>query len=327
MSLLKKKGIALQERWRVALGDYATCLTVDGERAIVGTGDGHVVPIALVTGAALSALPSHRHGVIAIASSRGLVASAGQDGCVRLGTREIAAKVPTEEGLSFSSDGSRLAIADGRRVLVVDREGETRETFEVLTSTIASLAYSPVGTALAAAAYGGVRIFGDATRDLAWKGSFLHVRWSPNGRVIASGMQDGAVHFWRLHDGSDSEMHGFPGKPRAIAWDARSTSLATAGGELTCVWDFVKGPEGERPIVLSGQGAPCERLVFHPSKGRLAGGTRDGEVLMWTPTRGVRPEAVAKVGGEVTALVWIDGGSALLACDARGDVVRFDVRE
>jgi WD40 repeat protein len=330
VSLLKKKGLTLNERWRVALGDYAACVAVDGERAVVGTGEGHVVPIALATGAVLAALPAHRHGALALASSRGLVASAGHDGRVRLGTREIAARVATEEGLAFSPDGARLAIADGKRVLVVDRDGETQASFEPLASTVASLAFAPDGARLAAAAYGGVRVYdlaSGSSRELAWKGSLLHVRWSPTGRVIASGTQDGAVHFWRLDEGSDSEMHGFPGKPRALAWDARGSSLATAGGELTCVWDFVKGPEGSRPIVLAGHGAPCERLAFHPSKGRLAAGTREGEVLLWTPTRGVRPELVVELGSEVTALHWIEGGVSLLACDARGDVVRFDVRD
>jgi len=57
------------------------------------------------------------------------------------------------------------------------------------------------------------------------------------------------AHFWRLGSGRASEMTGYPFEPEAIAWDARSSMLATGGDATICIWEFSgNGPEGTRFI-------------------------------------------------------------------------------
>jgi WD40 repeat protein len=88
-----------------------------------------------------------------------------------------------------------------------------------------------------------------------------------DAKVIACGSQDASVHFWRLKSGKDSEMTGYPFKPKALAWDRESKLLATAGDAKVTVWDFRgKGPEGSRPIQLESHKGVCTRLAFSPRK-------------------------------------------------------------
>ncbi|MBX3249097.1 MAG: WD40 repeat domain-containing protein [Myxococcales bacterium] len=238
--------------------------------------------------------------------------------------------MPTPAGLAFTPDGALLAIADRRRILVVDRSGELRHVLEPHASTVEALAYAADGRTLAVAAYGGLRLWSieagePAAKDLAWKGSLLQTAWRPNATVIASGTQDGAVHFWRLDRGSDAAMHGFPAKPKAIVWDSRGRVLATSGGGLVCTWDFTTGPEGQRPTILSGHDdVPCDVMAFKPLEATLAGGTRAGRVLLWSPLRSPEPLAGAEVGAEVTALAW-SPSELLIVTTRTGTVVAYEL--
>ena len=145
-------------------------------------------------------------------------------------------------------------------------------------------------------------------------------------RVIACGSQDGSVHFWRLATGQDSQMSGYPSKPRALAWDHESRLLATAGDASVTLWDFRgKGPEGTRPIVLDAHKGLCTRLAFSPRKGVLASGSQDSSILLWEPRRGTRPVRFAFLEDEVTALRWHPEHHTLVGADAAGTLCAWEI--
>ncbi len=75
-------------------------------------------------------------------------------------------------------------------------------------------------------------------RLLAWPGYHRSVAWSPDGRYLVSGMEENALHGWRLPDGGDIEMGGYPGQPRSLSFSADGRVLVTSGGMRAVCWRF-----------------------------------------------------------------------------------------
>jgi WD40 repeat protein len=134
------------------------------------------------------------------------------------------------------------------------------------------------------------------------------------------------VHFWRLASGRDSEMTGYPFKPRAIAWDAHGSMLATGGAADVTVWGFGgKGPEGTSPIQLEAHQGVVTQLAFAPRKATLASGAQDMGVILWEPKKQTKPVAFGFLDDQVTGLAWRPDQRALTGVDAGGNVVTWSV--
>jgi WD40 repeat protein len=164
-------------------------------------------------------------------------------------------------------------------------------------------------------------------RVFAWKGSLISVAWSPDGKVIACGSQDNSVHFWRLSTGNDSEMSGYPSKPRALSWDAKSSLLATSGGEEVCVWDFAgKGPEGLPPPAA--QGARRHRagtlLLAPPRNARLRRRRRRSAALGAPQLHRALPRR-AMLDSPASVLAWHPTEHRLAVACADGAVALFSL--
>lgn len=328
----------LRYRFRGDAAEYATCLAVsaDGAHLAVGNGDGGLTVLDGETGALRFGRTMHAGGVQAIDLAGGLGLSGGNDGKARLWdarTGEERAVIDGEprawvEHVAFSADGKVAAMASGKVLRFVDRDGAVLHRVEAAPSTIAGLAWNRKGTELAIASYGGLRTYRPATgaraKYLAWKGSLVSIAWSPDEKVVACATQDCAVHFWRLTTGNDSEMSGYPNKPKALAWDASSTMLATGGDATGIVWSFTgKGPEGTSPIQLAGHGKPITKLAFHPKKGLLVSASQDGSIFVWEPKKSNKPIAFASMPAEVTGLAWRGQSTDVVACDAEGGIACF----
>lgn len=325
---------ALREAWRLDVGDYVVgaAWAHSGQRCAVGCGGGEVHVLG-ADGAREWLIPAHPSGLCALAWQPGgeLLATAGHDGCARLwrvGQVEPVAKLQGTAGwvehLAWSPDGRTLATASGRVVRLWHPDGAPRLETPAHASTVAGLRWSRGGDRLATIAYGGVTVWdvarGVSARELAWKGSLIALAWSPDDKVIACGSQDCSVHFWRLASGRDSEMTGYPLKPRSLVWDASSTLLATAGDATALLWDFGKGPEGTRPIELQRHELPVTALAFAPRRCALLTGAQDMGVILWEPRRTTKPVAFSFLEGEVTALAWRSDQALVLAGDSAGTV-------
>ncbi len=329
----------LRSRWRGDAADFATSLAVsaDGKHVVVGSGAGGVSCFDGLTGGLRFGREVHAGGTSTVDVSGDLVASGGNDGKARLlevRTGDERAVIDGEprawvEHLAFAPSGAVLAMASGKVLRFVDRAGVVLHRIEAAPSTIAGLAWNRKSTECAIAAYGGLRTFrparGDRAKYFAWKGSLVSIAWSPDEKVVACGTQDCGVHFWRLSaGGSDSEMSGYPSKPKALAWDASGTMLATGGDSTSIVWSFTgKGPEGTKPVQLAGHGKLVTKLAFHPRKGLLASASQDGSIFVWEPKKSDKPVAFGALPAEVTGLAWSAGNGDLVACDAEGSVVCF----
>jgi WD40 repeat protein len=331
----------LVTRWRIDAGDYVAAVDVsrNGELCVVGLGDGDILGLEIPTGRELFRVRAHDGGVLGVGLSPDgtRLATCGQDTVAKLwlSSGKFVRELPGAgkawvEHVAWAPAGGRLATAAGRMVRVWTSEGEPIVETEPLASTVSGLAWRADGTGLAATCYGGVHILpfvrGAKARHLPWKGSLISVAWSPDAKVIACGSQDSSVHFWRLKSGQDSQMSGYPFKPKALAWDSESKLLATSGDATVTVWDFRgKGPEGTRPIQLAAHKGACTRLAFSPKRGVLASGSQDTSVLLWEPRRGNKPIRYAFLEDEITALAWHPLHEGLVGADSSGSVACWNV--
>lgn len=331
----------LAARWRADTGDYVTALEVarDGERCVVGLGDGHVLVLDLASGGERCRFMAHAGGVlgVSVAPDARCVATCGQDTSAKLWSLEgqLLRELPGGssgwvEHVAWAPVGGRLATAAGRSVRVWSSDGDPIVQSEPLASSATALVWRSDGSGLAVSCYGGVHLMpfvaGAKARHLQWQGSLISLAWSPDGKVLACGSQDRSVHFWRLASGRDSEMTGYRFKPKALAWDRESKLLATGGDANITVWDFRgKGPEGTRPMQLDEHRGLCTHLAFSPVGGLLASGSQDTSILLWVPRKSQRPQRFAFLEEAVTALAWHRAQSTLIGADAAGTVCAWDI--
>lgn len=331
----------LEPRFRVDTGEYVAALDVsrDGRLGVVGLGDGRVLGLEPTTGASVFAIEAHSGGVLGVSVSPDgrLVATCGQDAAAKVWGADgaLVRELPGGGGawvehVAWAPSDGRLATASGKKVRVWTAQGELAVETPPFASTVTGLAWRADGSGIAASCYGGVHVMpfvaGAKARHLPWKGSLISLAWSPDAKVVACGSQDSSVHFWRLASGQDSQMTGYPFKPKALAWDSESKLLATSGDAKVTVWDFRgKGPEGTRPFQLDGHREVCTALAFSPRKAVLASGSRDSSVLLWEPRKSEKPLRYAFLEGEVTALRWHPLHPTLVGADASGTVCGWGV--
>lgn len=210
------------------------------------------------------------------------------------------------------------AVAAGKQVHLVAAGGTPTATFDHPNS-VGGLAFDPKGRQLAAAHYGGVSLWWarpgkQQPRRLEWTGSHLDLSWSPDGKYIVTAMQENALHGWRLADGADMRMSGYPAKVKSVSWLARGRYLATGGAESVVCWPFdgKNGPMERAPLDLGwGFEGVVTMVAAHPRHEVVAAGYEDGTAIL-VQLGQLAPVLVKHPGGgAVTALAWSADGRDL----------------
>jgi len=310
-----------------------------GDRVAVAGAAGGIAFYDLKERAELRRWRAHAGGLHRIAwhPSATLLASAGQDGHTRVWTvasdepfADVRAPGDWVEHLAWRSDGRQLAFACGRELRVCSTSGAIEWSGSYAASTVSAIAWRPGGSQIAAAGYGGVQIYdtnqeGVVAHRLASRGVLTGMRWSPDGRVVAASCQDNAVHFWRLREGSNARMAGFPLQPKQLDWSSNSKWLATGGGDAVSLWPFDRhGPEGCPPVSLESHKAPVSALAFAPGAPWLASGCRDGALCLWRLGRFDKPVGGIRLDARIELIRWgWRGSGALLAVATQSGRVDF----
>ena len=225
------------------------------------------------------------------------------------------------DAVTVRPDGA-TAWSAGRTAWARSGKGEVKSLS--LSSTVRGLAFAPKGYRLAVAHYNGASLWfpntAEAPEVLTWKGSHLDVTWAPDARFVVTSMQENSMHGWRLSDGGNMRMSGYPAKPRSFSWSRDGDWLATSGAEACVVWPFEgkTGPMGKQPRECGVRAVKVTQVAFHPKAMVLAIGYEDGFVLLCRladaselPVRLENPE-----GGAVSAMAW----------DAKGEHLLFGTR-
>ncbi|HMK91055.1 MAG TPA: WD40 repeat domain-containing protein [Methylocystis sp.] len=234
-------------------------------------------------------------------------------------TRELA----NEDGRWIDAvalrDNGALAWTAGRVARARDGAGETKSLD--LPSTSRGLAFLPKGYRLALAHYNGVTLwYPNATAKpelLEWKGSHLDLIVSPDGRYVLTSMQENTLHGWRLADGQNMRMAGYPGKTRSLSFSGDGDWLATSGADACILWPFSgkNGPMGAAPRECGVRaGVRVTRVAFHPTALVVAVGYEDGMTLLCRILDGAellvsRPGAGTRA--KISALAWDAAGARL----------------
>ena len=332
----------LQRHARVELGDYPVdaVWSADGRVLLVAGGEGALLWLDVATAAAgAQRIGEHAGGTLALAWQQGgqRFASSGQDGEVRLwDARTRAAQLihtgaAWSERLAFANHGRLLAVASGRTLQVFDSDGALRAQLPPQPGVIAGLAWRARTSELASVGNGGAQVHRIEpelrSREYPWHGACLTASWSPDGRVLAAGMQDGSVHFWNTGAGTQSQMRGYGAKVALTSWSANSRLLATAADQQIIVWDFSgRGPEGSEPLQFTAHTARLTQLAFQPKGPLLAAGSRDHRVTLWRTAQPQQPIDADMLADEVALLRWSNDGAQLAVADRSGALNIYNVR-
>jgi tRNA A-37 threonylcarbamoyl transferase component Bud32 len=156
------------------------------------------------------------------------------------------------ESVSYSADGTRLAIASGLEVKVYDtRTGTEILTLRGHTNSVYSVSYSPDGTHLASASYDQtVKVWdthsGAELLSLrGHTGPVKAVTYSPDGTRLTTASQDQTVKVWGARTGAEIlSLRGHTGSVNAVTYSPDGSRIATAAGAPP----HARGGEGvERP--------------------------------------------------------------------------------
>jgi WD40 repeat protein len=314
----------------------------DGKTVAFGLGDGRVrvLPADVRQPETPAPEPLHKGAVLSLIGDPegdGFV-SGGDDGrLLRIDPDGSATELAHQKGkwidklVAHHATGA-IAASVGKMALVVGKSGEVRE-FGPHQSTVAAIDFSKDGGRIACAHYGGITVWsiGQVTlppRRFAWAGSHVALRWSTDGKFIATGTQENDIHVWRIAQATDMRMQGYPAKVKSLSWSADARWLYTSAQPAFTAWPFAgKGPEGKPPLQFGEEGAGLITVVAaHPSAEFVAGGYDSGELQLGDIK--TRRSVVLKLsdGSAITCLAWSPDGWSLAAGNEAGNLLVVDLR-
>jgi dipeptidyl aminopeptidase/acylaminoacyl peptidase len=332
---------SLEPRAALQFDDYVADLawSPDGKQLAVAGGEGKVA-LADAEAQSLVVIGEHMLGTLALAwqPHAKRFATAGQDGSVALwdaaGGREFLRWKPAvsaTQALAWSPDGDVLATAAGKSVSLWSAQGEKIHAFAPAANSAVALAFDRPGTDLGVALNGEIAVHRIEksryeTRRYKWPAPCLTVNFSGNGRFLASGMADGTLHFWNRSTGKDSQMRGYDGRVQVVSWSDNSKYLASCTGNELVLWDFSgRGPEGSKPLVLSGHTDRVDSLAWQPGGEHLVSGGRDWRLVLWRPGRAREPIDVQMADAEISALRWAPDGKRVAVGEKQGRVSLYEM--
>ena len=187
----------------------------------------------------------------------------------------------------IATSTTHLAFSTGRDLEVRAAEGKT--TLKTLDhpSSVTGIVFDAKGKRVAASHYNGASVWFvqakiDTVRPFEWKGSHIGIAIHPGGEALVTSMQENDLHGWRLADGHNMRMSGYPKQVRSMAFTRNGRWLATAGADAIVLWPFFGGgPMGKAPSELARlPGLFVSAVCPNPKEDIIAGGYEDGTVLL-----------------------------------------------
>ena len=222
-------------------------------------------------------------------------------------------------------------------IVTVDAKGNVSETNSFLTESspyeiatlrgdakhIGSVAFSPVGTILAASPWGGGSfiLWDVSTRERI--GILEHafgtaIAFSPDGALLATSALNGTIELWDVRDVRNRELIvTFAGQHmvRSVAFSSDGALLASGSGDrMVRLWDVASRRE---TAVLEGHAAQVNAVAFSPDGTLLASGSGDAwkrevaTVRLWDVESRMEVTTVGRTRGAVTDVAFSPDGKTL----------------
>ncbi len=276
----------------------------------------------------------------------GLLASAGKDHFIRLWDRltgESAGRWNAHDravfGLAFSPDGKTLATALHSTACWVglwDLEAEERRT-RLDTGNfsygrrVTVLAYSADGKRLACGTTTGGRFVSRPlevrTKSAAGQrvvvaesgGNVLGLAISPDGLLLAVGLEEGEIVLWDVAAGDRCESQPQKqGKCLSLAFSPDGQTLAGSIGRKVYLGDVATGAVR---VTLAGHTAEVRSVVFAPDGRTLLTGSKDRTVRQWETATGKELAVFTWDIGLINSVALAPDGLSAAAGGNSGDVV------
>lgn len=268
-------------------------------------------------------------------SGRGLV-TGGDDGRVvwsRVEDDEVVATVLAEvknkwiEHVTASAASGLIAFSAGKEAHVLDVADPAFRRVFTHDKTVSGVAFDPKGRRLACAGYGGVWLWWSKIAEqkpqlMKWAGSHGALSYSPDGKFLVSSMQDNQMHGWRLSDGKDMRMGGYPSKTKSLAFLDKGALLVTSGSYGAVVWPFAgaNGPMGKEAAEIGfSRDSLVAQVAGVAGEPVIAAGHENGRIWVAHLRSGRIETPKAEKGAPITALSFDADGARLAWGDDSGE--------
>lgn len=325
---------------RADLGGYVSgcALSPDGATAAFALGDGRLVLLDPADGETMI-VPVHNGGALClVAIPQGFV-TGGDDGRVVLTatdghSRELAS-FPGQwiEHVAASRDGTVLAAARGKAVVLFTGETLTPSPLPELTAGIGGLAASPDGRAVAAAHKDGVTVYapprpGCVGRTFDGTGANLTLVFSADGGKMACATQDKSVRVYDMDQAAGYLLEGYPAKVKSLSFSPDGNMLWTGGEQAFVAWpvDAATDPNTREAVVFGTfEHGLLGAVAAHPALPLVAGGFDGGVVFLGSPERKAAAPLFALGNRHVTGLTWSADGRHLVGGGDAGAAFCMDM--
>jgi WD40 repeat protein len=139
-------------------------------------------------------------------------------------------------------------------------------------------------------------------------GPYQAVAFSPDGRYLVTGQQQGAVKVWDAKTGKGGRILGAHAREiRGLVFSRDCRKLASASGDGTVkLWDATRLSEKQEPcITLQARvPGPSANVAFSPDSQRLATGGEENTIKIWDVDTGQELRTLRGHRGEVYTLAF-----------------------
>ena len=249
----------------------------------------------------------------------------------------------------WSPTGDRIATLTRTAInLWNPATGELQRSIDIETlgaRASARIAWSPDGGRIAALVGRAATLYvfrvEDGTvefKDLAHEGVAIHIEWSPDGALLATGGNDGLVKLWDTSDWTVSQALLNEGNLQiggrspidaiAFSTDSRRIAVAVPSTSLR-VWSTESGAElihwaNSGDSSYEPHRGQVTDLAFSPDGRRLASSGHDRTVKVWSVEDGMQLADHDGFLNSVAAVAWSADGSRYAAASWDGTAIVWD---
>lgn len=131
--------------------------------------------------------------------------------------------------------------------------------------------------------------------------------WSPDGKFIASGSDDGSVQIWDAKTGDKKVIYtGHAHWVRAVAWSPDGIYIAS--GSDDCTVQLWKAVNGDHVLTYTGHAHWVNAIVWSHDAKRIASGSHDKTVQIWDRASGDIITTYNSHTASVLAVAWSRDG-------------------